>query len=323
DDKYIVTTKYDGQSMRLFKIRIDGCGEEQLTFHEGNQWYPKYSQDGEWILYTNFSNAYTNGFYSIYVLNTLTHETKPVFPESPFRNSCASFSPDGSKLCYLLDFQGAYEVYIADFPFESQAVPALTQAIEVIQMLVTSREISEGTANSLTSRLDNAIALLEKDISNAARNELNACINQLEAMRGKKIPEAEAAEMISTLEQVINVISNEQKAAKPVKSVKDQSAENAIPVSFSLDQNYPNPFNPMTTIRFAIPGEQSVPVRLYVYDLRGGLVRKLVDDSRTPGMYTVEWNAADDSGRQVSSGMYLYKLQAGSFVNTKKMLLMR
>ncbi|MHB9028805.1 MAG: hypothetical protein ACYC9O_08550 [Candidatus Latescibacterota bacterium] len=67
----------------------------------------------------------------------------------------------------------------------------------------------------------------------------------------------------------------------------------------------------------------SVPVWMYVYDLRGSLVRKLVDNSRMPGMYTMEWNAVDDTGRQVSSSMYLYKLQARDFLKTRKMLLMR
>jgi flagellar hook assembly protein FlgD len=62
---------------------------------------------------------------------------------------------------------------------------------------------------------------------------------------------------------------------------------------------------------------------MYVYDQRGAMIRKLVDDSRIPGVYFVDWNATDDSGRRVSSGIYLFKLRAGDFSKTKKMLLMR
>ncbi len=113
-----------------------------------------------------------------------------------------------------------------------------------------------------------------------------------------------------------SVVIHAGKVAKP-------AAEQEIPAEFALQQNSPNPFNPSTAISFAIPGSQPVPVHLNIYDLRGGLVRKLVNDIRAPGMHTVKWDAVDDSGRQVSSGIYLYKLTAGSVIQSRKMLLMR
>ncbi len=109
----------------------------------------------------------------------------------------------------------------------------------------------------------------------------------------------------------------------------------SLPRAFALTQNYPNPFNPSTTIRYDIPvsegsnglseGEDSggVPVRLYIYDIRGRLVRKLVDRERDPGRYIVHWDGRNDRGQPASSGVYLYRLEAGDFVSTRKMVMVR
>jgi flagellar hook assembly protein FlgD len=88
-----------------------------------------------------------------------------------------------------------------------------------------------------------------------------------------------------------------------------------------LAQNYPNPFNPSTTIRFQL--ERGGPVSLRVIDVRGRIVRTLVDDSRDAGWYQVRWNGTDDAGRAVASGLYFYRLRAGSFEDQKKLLLVK
>jgi hypothetical protein len=96
---------------------------------------------------------------------------------------------------------------------------------------------------------------------------------------------------------------------------------------FSLEQNYPNPFNPSTKIRFTIPSviairqlpeKQSQTVTLKVFDVLGNEVTTLVNEEKAEGSYEVEFNAAN-----YSSGIYFYRLQAGSFVETKKMILLR
>lgn len=96
-----------------------------------------------------------------------------------------------------------------------------------------------------------------------------------------------------------------------------------IPKSFALAQNYPNPFNPSTSIRFDIPSGQSpddeVPVLLQVFSLRGRLVRTLVDDLRSPGRYIVGWDGKDERGELSGSGIYLYRIQAGSYQATRRM----
>ena len=95
-----------------------------------------------------------------------------------------------------------------------------------------------------------------------------------------------------------------------------------LPTSFSLVDNFPNPFNPTTTIQYALP--QAADVELTVYNVVGQVVRTLVAERQSAGRYAVEWDATDDSGHSLSSGMYFYRLQAGGeFREVKKMLLLR
>ncbi len=92
--------------------------------------------------------------------------------------------------------------------------------------------------------------------------------------------------------------------------------------SFKLQQNVPNPFNPSTSISYEVPvgGGQ---VALRVYDISGRLVRTLVDGFETSGLRTVNWNGTDDQGRSVASGVYYYQLNAPTFSEKKKMVLLR
>jgi hypothetical protein len=88
-----------------------------------------------------------------------------------------------------------------------------------------------------------------------------------------------------------------------------------------LLQNYPNPFNPVTTIRFELP--RAVHVGLRVYNVKGELVATLLDEHMTGGQKEIDWNAKDDRGAAVASGIYFYRLIAGDFEQTKKMALLR
>jgi len=94
-----------------------------------------------------------------------------------------------------------------------------------------------------------------------------------------------------------------------------------VPEASYLSQNYPNPFNPTTRIAFGLVAP--VHVSLRVYDSAGRLVRVLLNDDRQAGRYEETWNGRDSGGRAVSSGIYFYRLSAGSFVETKKMALTR
>jgi hypothetical protein len=96
-----------------------------------------------------------------------------------------------------------------------------------------------------------------------------------------------------------------------------------LPKTFTLSQNYPNPFNPSTTIQYDIAATSgTVPVEINIYNIRGRLVRKLVDQEKEPGRYQVQWDGHDEQGRAVSSGVYLYRLETGNFISTRKMVML-
>jgi photosystem II stability/assembly factor-like uncharacterized protein len=92
-----------------------------------------------------------------------------------------------------------------------------------------------------------------------------------------------------------------------------------IPRTFHLRQNYPNPFNPLTLISYELPAETDVS--LTIYNVSGQRVRTLVSGRQSTGTHKVQWDGRDERGNQVSSGVYLYRLEAGSFSETRKMLL--
>ncbi len=103
--------------------------------------------------------------------------------------------------------------------------------------------------------------------------------------------------------------------------ISDITVNDIQPQRFTLEQNYPNPFNPMTTIRYQIAKESTAS--LTIYTILGRKVRTLVQGNQPAGRYQVIWDGRNDAGRQVSSGMYVYTLRAGSFIQTRKMMLMR
>jgi hypothetical protein len=115
---------------------------------------------------------------------------------------------------------------------------------------------------------------------------------------------------------------------RPLSEVISTSVETGrvdLPAAFSLAQNYPNPFNPSTVIRYTIPGgggsrnyEEGRKTSLTVYDILGREVAVLVNDAKQPGTYEVLFNASN-----LASGVYLYRLNAGSFVETRKLCLIR
>ena len=96
-----------------------------------------------------------------------------------------------------------------------------------------------------------------------------------------------------------------------------------LPKAFALSQNFPNPFNPSTTIAFDIPEGKEANVRLNVYNMRGQLIRTLVDEVKGEGSYQIQWDGSDNYGRRVSSGVYFYRITTGEFSQTRKMVILK
>jgi hypothetical protein len=99
------------------------------------------------------------------------------------------------------------------------------------------------------------------------------------------------------------------------------AAGEVVPTHFALHDAVPNPFNPQTTLSFSLPSASHV--RLMIYDVRGHLVTTLLDEDRSPGVYSVVWDGRDAQHRRVATGVYLYRIEAGSFIETKRMVLVK
>jgi hypothetical protein len=109
--------------------------------------------------------------------------------------------------------------------------------------------------------------------------------------------------------------------AGAVEPILTGIGDEPVAYRFHLDQNHPNPFNPTTSIRYELASRARVS--LDVFDVRGGLVARLVDEEKGPGAFTAEWKGKNSAGDYVSTGVYFYRLTAGSFVETRKMVLLK
>ena len=101
-----------------------------------------------------------------------------------------------------------------------------------------------------------------------------------------------------------------------IVNVEDESKNKSLPISFSLSQNYPNPFNPVTSIEYVVAGSEFVTLK--VYDFLGREVTTLVNEYKSAGIYQINYDASN-----LSSGVYFYQLNAGSYSETKKMILLK
>lgn len=99
-----------------------------------------------------------------------------------------------------------------------------------------------------------------------------------------------------------------------ITSVRQASSQ--TPKIYDLQQNYPNPFNPSTTISFALPSKSFVTMK--IFDIMGRQVATIISEEMSAGNYSRQWNAAN-----ISTGVYFYRLHAGSFTETKKLILLK
>ncbi|HOT96379.1 MAG TPA: FlgD immunoglobulin-like domain containing protein [bacterium] len=116
-------------------------------------------------------------------------------------------------------------------------------------------------------------------------------------------------------------------AALPVAALlaEEEAELMVVPEQFALLQNYPNPFNAGTTITYEVPtlSNEQIQVRLDIFDLQGRTIRTLVNGPAQPGQHQVHWDGANDDGLTASSGVYFFRLHAGSFVETKRMIMLK
>jgi parallel beta-helix repeat protein len=173
------------------------------------------------------------------------------------------------------------------------------------------------TFNSLgDAKIEEGARVLGAIIAPSKKVELEKNVFFKGAISAKEIIVGEQASFLHHTST--GVVSKENLAANGAAGEVEQAA---VATGFVLEQNYPNPFNPSTTIRFAVP--QASQVTLQIYDIRGALVKTLVSGNLTAGRHQMVWDGVNASGQPVASGVYLYRIQAGSFLQTKLMLLVR
>lgn len=145
------------------------------------------------------------------------------------------------------------------------------------------------------------------------------------SMAGDK-PITENGQLIQLLCQVtdaeaVKPIMIEQFMLNETLVEKIEGALTGLPRTYALGQNYPNPFNPATQIRYQLPNQSKVT--LIIYNLLGQQVKTLINMTLPAGYYVASWDGKDDRGLTAASGVYFYRIQAGSFIKTKKMLFMK
>jgi hypothetical protein len=97
--------------------------------------------------------------------------------------------------------------------------------------------------------------------------------------------------------------------------------KNEVPKEFAVSQNYPNPFNPSTVINYALPKTSLVSIK--IYDVLGQEVKTLMNFERQAGNYSAQWNGDNNLGQHVSTGIYIYRVTAGQYVKSMKMILLK
>jgi hypothetical protein len=194
----------------------------------------------------------------------------------------------------------------------------------------TNKEIIDIIKNDFTVNKNNKLTFKRQNESKSEKSEKNKSGKQifenlynriqqdiLNYDRNGKINK----DKIITEKIIYDLLSNNYLPDVPpistkLKYLQKNQSDNIIPKVYSLSQNYPNPFNPVTKINYELP--KNGLVKLVIYDILGREVKTLVNELKTAGRYTIEFN-----GSQLASGVYFYRIQAGDFVQVKEMLMIK
>ena len=184
----------------------------------------------------------------------------------------------------------------------------------------------EGSTMNYTVFFDEGLDPLYFHILDACEDAENTCTIPLH--RIKDYLYIEGLSSVSGVWDVLATdgVSNTYSSNGPYKLTIDASTvstvdENNLPMDFALHANYPNPFNPTTSIKYDLP--ENAVVSLMIYDIMGREIRHLVNETQSAGFKAIMWNGTNNYGQQVGTGMYLYHIKAGSFVQTRKMILIK
>jgi len=229
-----------------------------------------------------------------YFVYKLTYSENKVIIRNPV------VSPDGKNLVYVCEKGSNSEIVIADRYGTNSRILSFGEHFSYSDSatIVFSRELVSRSHFFFTN--GSGVALEVK--IPALTNDSRFFIRSISSYTPYTISP-------SSQEEFSSKENSENKAAMPIKG-------HDISKSYWLSENYPNPFNPTTTIQYEF--SISCNIRLEVLNIRGQLIRTLVDEQKLPGRYSIEFDASG-----LSSGVYLYRLVAGNFIQTRKMVLLK
>jgi len=138
---------------------------------------------------------------------------------------------------------------------------------------------------------------------------------------GISIVDHDGNEKVYDFEMLHDLGLHQQMAVLNNVSTSSTKQDLTLPKTYALHQNYPNPFNPETKIGYDLADESMVSLK--VYDMKGTLVKTLLNENQSSGHKTIKWDGTSDLGQKVSAGLYLYHIQTESFTSTKKMALLK
>jgi predicted CXXCH cytochrome family protein len=176
-----------------------------------------------------------------------------------------------------------------------------------------------GVANGLQIEVQGMLDKIATYLPNTNGPDSSWTLLQAEAFYNWDMVKEDRSLGIHNPEYVYSLLAVTLQKLDPTTDIK--LIDNTVPQSYTLDQNYPNPFNPTTTIKYTIPKEGNVKIQ--VFDITGRLVTTLVNANEATGTYSVTWNGRNSGGQAVSSGIYLYRLEANEFVSVKKMVMLK
>lgn len=151
-------------------------------------------------------------------------------------------------------------------------------------------------------------------------NDTNLAQSTFQILKGRYADHS----LTRTADVLVNNGGQAQLRLNPSQSAvasTDASLSVEKPLTLALWHNHPNPFNPTTTIAYQVPRQSEV--RIEIYSMLGQKVRTLLNDRKEPGEYKAVWDGRNDGGAQVASGVYMYRMVAGDFMQVRKMILMR
>lgn len=241
------------------------------------------------------------------------------------------FFPVGTTAVAFMAIDASNQIAVCGFDVTiiDNEPPQITVDIAPVYLWPANNQINDIKATvQVWDNVPGATAVLTSITSNqdASGDILGATVNILDTefqFRAKNVGGPRTYTALYTAQDVAGNFSTASATVTvPTHRPKDfDSGELIVPTTVTLEQNYPNPFNPSTLISFGSPIEQHVELR--VFNAMGMLVRTLVDEIVPAGTYTVEWDGRNDTGQQLSSGVYLYMIRAGSDHMERKMVLTR